>query len=279
LICLCFAVIFHITYHLFNNISHPVFSYSHSSFSSLLHSYTIPLDKRLAADGRGLIEPQINDAFAKLSQALYLAERKAREEVAKRAALEKELGLQEKKKREEELRQKAQQARMERAAIAREKVKEGETEEERKAREERERLLEERRREREREHRLEQSRAKKAKSLRDAERDITEKIALGQTVPRSMEGIYDQRLFNQTQGIDSGFGDDEAYNIYDKPLFGGGREAALYKAPTKADTEQYGENDLQKIISTDKFRPDKGYAHTQTHTKHTQHTHTHTHTH
>jgi len=222
--------------------------------------YTIPLDKRLAADGRGLIEPQINDAFAKLSQALYLAERKAREEVAKRAALEKKLGLQEKEKREEELRRTAQQARLERAALEREKIKAGETEEERKAREERERIKEERRREREREHRLEQSRAKKAKSIRDAERDITEKIALGQAIPRDTQSLYDQRLFNQTQGIDSGFGDDESYNIYDKTLFGSGREAALYKAPSKADAEQYGENDLQKIISTDRFRPDKDFS-------------------
>ncbi|TYJ29487.1 hypothetical protein E1A91_A06G071800v1 [Gossypium mustelinum] len=36
--------------------------------------YTIPLDKRLAADGRGLQEVQINDNFAKLSEALYVAE-------------------------------------------------------------------------------------------------------------------------------------------------------------------------------------------------------------
>ena len=30
--------------------------------------YTIPLDKRLAADGRGLQEVHINDNFAKLSE-------------------------------------------------------------------------------------------------------------------------------------------------------------------------------------------------------------------
>ncbi|KAJ0763380.1 putative SKI-interacting protein, SKIP [Helianthus annuus] len=40
--------------------------------------YTIPLDKRLAADGRGLQEVQINDNFAKLSEALYVAEQQAR---------------------------------------------------------------------------------------------------------------------------------------------------------------------------------------------------------
>ena len=37
--------------------------------------YTIPLDKRLAADGRGLQEHTINDNFAKLAQALYMADR------------------------------------------------------------------------------------------------------------------------------------------------------------------------------------------------------------
>ncbi|KAJ0959920.1 hypothetical protein J5N97_000321 [Dioscorea zingiberensis] len=36
--------------------------------------YTIPLDKRLAADERGLQDVQINDNFAKLSEALYVAE-------------------------------------------------------------------------------------------------------------------------------------------------------------------------------------------------------------
>ena len=37
--------------------------------------YTIPLDKRLAADGRGLQDHTINDNFAKLAQALYTADR------------------------------------------------------------------------------------------------------------------------------------------------------------------------------------------------------------
>jgi SNW domain-containing protein 1 len=37
--------------------------------------FTIPLDKRLAADGRGLQDHTINDNFAKLAQALYTADR------------------------------------------------------------------------------------------------------------------------------------------------------------------------------------------------------------
>lgn len=38
--------------------------------------YTIPLDKRLAADGRGLQGVHINENFAKLASALYIADRK-----------------------------------------------------------------------------------------------------------------------------------------------------------------------------------------------------------
>ena len=45
-------------------------------FCFCLKGYTIPLDKRLAADGRGLQDPHINDKFAKLAEALYIADRK-----------------------------------------------------------------------------------------------------------------------------------------------------------------------------------------------------------
>lgn len=77
--------------------------------------YTIPLDKRLAADGRGLQEVQINDNFARLSESLYVAENKAREEVEMRSKIQRERMLLEKEKKEQELRLLAQKARMERA--------------------------------------------------------------------------------------------------------------------------------------------------------------------
>lgn len=41
-----------------------------------MQGYTIPLDKRLAADGRGLQQVHINENFAKLAEALYIADRK-----------------------------------------------------------------------------------------------------------------------------------------------------------------------------------------------------------
>ena len=76
--------------------------------------YTIPLDKRLAADGRGLQEVQINDNFARLSEALYLAEQKAREAVETRARIQHEILSNEKAAKEDELRELAQRARVER---------------------------------------------------------------------------------------------------------------------------------------------------------------------
>jgi len=80
------------------------------------------------------------------------------------------------------------------------------------------------------------------------------------TVPKTTEALYDQRLFNQTEGLDSGFGDDENYNIYDKHLFGGEREHALYKAPSK-DDELYGEKDLsmENLLNTSRFKPDRDF--------------------
>lgn len=43
---------------------------------NVFQGYTIPLDKRLAADGRGLQTVHINENFAKLAEALYIADRK-----------------------------------------------------------------------------------------------------------------------------------------------------------------------------------------------------------
>lgn len=79
--------------------------------------YTIPLDKRLAADGRGLQQLHISENFAKLAESLYIADRKARDAVEMRAQLEKKLAQKEKEKKEEHLRQLAQKAREERAGV------------------------------------------------------------------------------------------------------------------------------------------------------------------
>ena len=80
--------------------------------------YTIPLDKRLAADGRGLQDVHINDKFATLSETLYVADRAAREEVRQRAQMQQRIAEKEKESKEETLRLLAQRAREERTAPA-----------------------------------------------------------------------------------------------------------------------------------------------------------------
>ncbi|XP_010939731.1 SNW/SKI-interacting protein A [Elaeis guineensis] len=251
--------------------------------------YTIPLDKRLAADGRGLQDVQINDNFAKLSEALYVAEQKAREAVAMRSKIQKELMLKEKERKEQELRALAQKARSERTGIApapsaplpadknlldddmrvepHEQRKE--TREEREERLQRDKLREERRRERERERRLEAKEAamgKKSKITRDRDRDISEKVALGMAntgAGRTGEVMYDQRLFNQDKGMESGFAADDQYNIYDKGLFTAQPTlSTLYRPKKDADADMYGGADeqLEKIMKTDRFKPDKAFT-------------------
>lgn len=69
--------------------------------------------------------------------------------------------------------------------------------------------------ERERDRRMEAA-GKKTKLTRDRDRDISEKIALGMA-PRgaAAEAQYDERLFNQSAGLGSGFGaEDCAFYLF-----------------------------------------------------------------
>ncbi|GAB4828387.1 hypothetical protein Ancab_035385 [Ancistrocladus abbreviatus] len=93
--------------------------------------------------------------------------------------------------------------------------------EEREERLKRKKIREEGRRERERERRLEAKDAamgKKSKITRDRDCDVSEKVTLGMasTGARRGEVMYDQRLFNQEKGMDSGFATDDQHNVYDK---------------------------------------------------------------
>ncbi|CCG84158.1 protein of unknown function [Taphrina deformans PYCC 5710] len=226
--------------------------------------YTVPLEARLAADGRGLQDTSINDNFAKLSEALYMADRHAREEVRSRSQMQQRIAQREKEKKEEQLRLLAQRAREGRNArspprrsrsrslssggsrsvsrspprragrdrsVSRRRRSHSSSEDENVR--ERERLRRERRQDAERAMRVgKMGREAQMKHLeRENNRDVSEKIALGLAKPTaSKEAMYDQRLFNQTAGMDSGFGADDSYNLYDKPLFAN-REAAnaIYK--------------------------------------------------
>jgi SNW domain-containing protein 1 len=274
--------------------------------------YTIPLDKRLAADGRGLHDASgtINTAnFAALSESLYLAEQQARHEVRVRALTQKKLLLQEKEAREQELRELAQQARNERGGGGAAPTSlhknnkssnsgdEGATrggggalesietvpssdddnddgsdldnEEEKAAARQREKLRLERKRERELELRNEQNIEFKKRQRLEEERDVSERIALGQHSTGdggndAAAAGMDSRLYNTSSGMDSGFGADDEYNAYSKPLFhqqDAGASASIYR-PTRGGEmdadDQYDSLKQQGITS--KFQPHKGFG-------------------
>ncbi|KAI0314651.1 pre-mRNA-processing protein 45 [Amylostereum chailletii] len=246
--------------------------------------FTIPLDKRLAADGRGLQDVTINDNFAKFSEALFVADRHAREEVRQRALMQQKLAQKEKEAKEENLRLLAQRAREERSGIAPRPAAEtqaamksslaaygsdsgsdsevsddGEDEEAAKVRDQ---MRAEKRQQREREMRMNNmGTEQRAKMLaRQQNRDISEKIALGLAKPTmSKESMLDARLFNQ-ESLSGSFGDDESYSLYDRPLFHGSTAAAaIYKARGnigEGNEESFGggtEEGIGKALDNDRF--------------------------
>ena len=251
--------------------------------------YTIPLDKRLAADGRGLRdETTINSNFANLSESLYVAEQQARQEVRLRAQVQTKLASQDRQKREDELRQLAQQARRERggevvavAAVAAAPEKDDKEEgnvstvpdndsdddqddtDDAVAARQRDRLRQARRKERERELRVESNMDLKRQKL-ETDRDISEKMALGVHTGTGggLAGDVDARLYNQEAGMDSGFGRNDEYNTYSKPLFEGQQAGSSIYRPTRGETEHNADEQYGKLVedATSTFQPDRGFA-------------------
>ncbi|CAN6845560.1 unnamed protein product, partial [Brassica oleracea var. botrytis] len=199
-----------------------------------------------------LQDVQINNSFAKLSESLYVAEEKAREAVSMRSKVQKEMVMKEKERKEQELRALAQKARSERSDAP-----------------ESESTVERMQREKIREERLGEGKdaamGKKSKIARDRDRDISEKVALGMasTGGKGGEVVYDQRLFNQEKGMDSGFATDDQYNVYDKSLFTALPTLSTLHEPKKdTDEEMYGNADEQlgKVKNTERFKPDEGFT-------------------
>lgn len=238
--------------------------------------YTIALDKRLAADGRADAAPvTTSNRLAEFAEALYVAERTARDDVEKRARFQRSVHAREKEAKEAKLRDLAARARQERSGFAvrdddppaagagDEPVRRvqrtgpgaaaaffddeaddisaappdtptsvpGEDDE---GAARRDAVRAERREERARELRQRDNRGneasgptlKRSKLTRDRDRDVSERVALGQSAgggPAGGELMYDHRLFNQGEresgALAGGFGASEAYNLYERPLF------------------------------------------------------------
>ncbi|KAH8149622.1 uncharacterized protein LAJ45_06253 [Morchella importuna] len=237
--------------------------------------YTVPLDKRLAADGRGLQDVTINDKFAQFAEALFTADRHAREEVKQRALMQQKLAEKEKMQKEENLRALAQKAREDATrgrsrTRSRSRSRSGSADSRSPASSRsrsssrgsdtssaaaRTAMRAERRREAERELRMKRmgTERKIAMLAREQGRDIGEKIALGLAKPtQSQETMWDSRLFNQSSGFDVGFNEDQPY---DKPLFAA-QEAAnsIYRPKVSMeDDEDAAEGEMERIKKSGRF--------------------------
>ncbi|MCJ1246852.1 mRNA splicing protein [Trapelia coarctata] len=232
--------------------------------------YTVPLDKRLAADGRGLQDVTINDKFAQFAEALFTADRHAREEVKQRALMQQKFAEKEKAQKEEHLRLLAQKAREERSGAGRRESRarsysssrsrsastssrssSGDDE----AAREREQMRKERQRENEKKLRQTHMGTERRIQMmaREQNRDISEKVALGLAKPtQSSESMWDSRLFNQTSGFDTGFNEDQAY---DKPLFAA-QDAinSIYRPRANVEDEAGdGEAELEGVAKRNRF--------------------------
>jgi len=229
--------------------------------------HIIPLHMRLMADGRSIQDLAVNQRFNAFSEALYAAERQSREEVNERNRVLTNYDLTQAMQADKELNEAADRAHKEKLKIMAsnissvantdrirhtedisQAIKRDSTEDDLEAaQKERDAIRRQRKYDLRRDQRIEAATKKKAKINRDDNRDIGEKIALGVAQPTSKETMYDQRLFNQSAGLDSGFGDEEDYNLYSKPLFTDRTDAALHKIKESKEENPMDEK-VRKMI-------------------------------
>ena len=216
----------------------------------------IPLDIRLANDGRNLREYKANKNFAKFADILAMTEKNVRKEIEERNKIAQSIQIAAAMKKEKELKEAAKQARMERKSytnknstnnnssmvysldtsdILNNKEEEGNyllknkrersKDKEEKERKERNELREIRKRDIEYERRLEL-----IKQYEKEGRDINDKILLGQNNLINNNNVIDSRFYEIEGGIENPFDYNEDCQVYDKPLFNGKNKLSnIYK--------------------------------------------------
>jgi hypothetical protein len=63
--------------------------------------------------------------------------------------------------------------------------------------------------------------------------------------------------------MQGGFGGEDEYTVYDKPLFTAGSQAALFKAPQAGQEGGEGyvsQGEMDKLMDTSRFKPDRGFS-------------------
>jgi SNW domain-containing protein 1 len=228
--------------------------------------FTIPLEMRLSADGRNLRDFSVNDKFSKFSDVMYMTEKQARKEIEERNKMQEAVKMVDTLKKEQELKEAAKEARMKKISLVSNissvnttktddtdimlgNKRNSKLDEDLEAQIiERNNLRNLRKKEIERDRRIEVSSKKGKNNLKANERDISEKIALGQAQPTMRDSLVDARLYNQSIGVDAGFKEEEDYDLYDKPLFVDRTSASIYKN-IKTSSGIDDESNIDKVDS------------------------------
>ena len=219
----------------------------------------IPLDIRLANDGRNLREYQANQNFSKFADILALTEKNVRKEIDDRNKIAQSIQIAAAMKKEQELREAAKQARLERKSLnnntnnntsslmfsldneelnskknknnlneTKDKISKNDSYLKNKRNRNESEEEDEEETERKERNELRAIRKKEIEYERRIEiqkkyekegRDINDKVLLGQNNMVNNNNVIDSRLYDQQGGIENVFDYEEDCEVYDKPLF------------------------------------------------------------
>ena len=216
--------------------------------------FIIPLEMRLTADGRGQREFKISSNFIKLNAALNAAEAQARTELDQRNKQVREAALDGARRAGKEYQERVSSILREKESLlaptpaqrsgrGRGESEEGSDSEE--GAEERDMLRFAIKKKLERELRQERMGREKRLLIKEAERDIHERLALGKDVPVPV----DELATVGEGGVSSGFKDEDVYDLYDKPLFSGQQRVNIYAGANNARLDHDSED--ERGIKTD----------------------------
>jgi SNW domain-containing protein 1 len=159
--------------------------------------YVIPMDKRVGADARRFEQPGFSDKFANFSRALSTASTAIADSIAQKNMIQRQLAQKKQEQEEDRIREEARKLNEERKLLQKEK-----TRDDRKI----ERFLDDSRERRE--------------QIKRRNRDISARAALGIPITsQTVDDEFDPQLFGKSGGLGTGYGADDACEVYERPLF------------------------------------------------------------
>ena len=220
------------------------------SISKNPKGFVIPLNIRLANDGRNFREYQANKNFAKFADVLNLAEKQVKAEIQEHNRIAQSIQIAAAMKKEQELKEAAKIARQERNSFISSSINDdienknnsdllsNKRKREDDGKRERDELRYLRKKEIEYENKVE-----RYKRFEDEGRDINDLAFLGGG--QGINNVLDSRLYEKEGGIENKLDYNEDCEVYDKPLFDDKIKLSnIYKTYNNS-----GEGNSKKLIS------------------------------